>query len=55
MPTLSFKEILIDLLKNDARLIDEQGDLRENLLHEYANELDPQLIELLLKDPQTRE
>lgn len=55
MPTLSFKEILIDLLKNDARLIDEQGDLRENLLHEYANELDPQLIELLLNDPQTRE
>ena len=55
MPTLSFKEILIDLLKNDARLIDEQGDLRENLVHEYANELDPQLIELLLNDPQTRE
>ena len=50
-----FKEILIDLLKNDARLIDEQGDLRENLVHEYANELDPQLIELLLNDSQTRE
>jgi len=41
MPTLSFKEILIDLLKIDARLVDEQGNLRENLLHEYANELDP--------------
>ena len=55
MPTSSFKEILITLLKNDARLIDEQGDLRENLVHEYANELDPQLIELLLNDSQTRE
>lgn len=55
MPTPSFKEILITLLKNDARLIDEQGDLRENLVHEYANELDPQLIELLLNDSQTLE
>ena len=55
MPTPSFKEILITLLKNDARLVDEQDDLRENLVHEYANELDPQLIELLLNDSQTRE
>ena len=55
MPTPSFKEILIDLLKKDTRLVDEQGDLRENLVHEYANELDPQLIELLLNDSQTRE
>lgn len=55
MPTPSFKEILITLLKNDARLIDEQGDLRENLVHEYANELDSHLIELLLNDSQTRE
>ena len=55
MPILSFKEILITLLKNDTRLVDEQGDLRENLVHEYANELDPQLIELLLDDSQTRE
>ena len=50
-----FKEILIDLLKKDTRLVDEQGDLRENLVHEYANELNPQLIELLLNDSQTRE
>ncbi len=55
MPLQNFKEILTNLLKTDARLIDEQGELLINIVHEFANNLDSQLIELLIDEAQTRE
>jgi adenine-specific DNA-methyltransferase len=55
MSLQNFKETLTNLLKTDARLVDELGELLINIVHEFANNLDPQLIELLLNEPQTRE
>lgn len=51
----NFKETLTQLLKQDTRMLDEQGELLINIIHELTNALDPQLIELLLSDVQTRE
>ncbi|MCP9757323.1 site-specific DNA-methyltransferase [Lacihabitans sp. CCS-44] len=44
------KETLLDLLRKDERLFDEEGELKENLLRELIDQHDPQLIELLLND-----
>lgn len=55
MSIKSFKETLTQLLKQDTRLVDEQGELLINIIHELTNALDPQLIELLLDADQTRE
>ncbi len=50
----NFKEHIIQLLLQDDRLKDEQGELRGNLVKEYVNTLDEKLISLLLEDKQTR-
>jgi len=50
----NFKEHIIQLLLQDDRLNDEQGELRGNLVKEYVNTLDEKLITRLLEDEQTR-
>ena len=50
----NFKEHIIQLLLQDDRLNDKQGELRGNLVKEYVNTLDEKLITLLLEDEQTR-
>lgn len=45
---LKLKEELEKLLRTDKRLVDDNGDLRVNLIHEYTNNYDVKLIELLL-------
>lgn len=55
MPNLKLKDTLLDLLKKDSRLTDEQGELRENLLREFADKYDPKLIELLMSNETTRQ
>ena len=49
------KETLLDILKEDQRLFDEQAELKENLLRELIDQYDPQLIELLLNHEITRQ
>ncbi|MBK6980056.1 MAG: site-specific DNA-methyltransferase [Cytophagaceae bacterium] len=49
------KETLLDILKEDQRLFDEQSELKENLLRELIDQYDPQLIELLLNHEITRQ
>jgi adenine-specific DNA-methyltransferase len=49
------KETLIDILKEDQRLFDDQGEVKENLLRELIDQYDPQLIELLLNHEITRQ
>lgn len=49
-----FKETLVNLLLTDTRLIDESGELSTIHVHEYANKLDPQLIEFLIDNEETR-
>ena len=49
-----FKESLLELLQNDERLFDEQGELKENLLRELIDQYDPKLLELLLGNELTR-
>lgn len=51
----NFKTLLENILKTDERLLDEQGELKGNQVHEYANNLDEKLIELLLNNDKTRE
>lgn len=55
MSLQNFKETLTTLLKQDTRLVDEQGELLINFVHEFFNNLNPQLIESLLNEVQTRE
>ena len=49
------KETLLDILKEDQRLFDEQAELKENLLRELIDQYDPQLIGLLLNHEITRQ
>jgi adenine-specific DNA-methyltransferase len=42
------KETLLTLLLTDTRLVDDQGDLKENLFREFVDQYDPQLLDLLL-------
>jgi len=49
-----FKESLLELLQNDERLFDEQGELKENLLRELIDQYDPKLLDLLLGNELTR-
>jgi adenine-specific DNA-methyltransferase len=51
---LKFKNHLISLLLKDDRLKDEQGELKGNLVKEFANTIDEKLITLLLGDEQCR-
>lgn len=53
--TDNFKSVLENILKKDKRLVDDNGELSGNLIHEYASSLDEGLIELLLNEKATRE
>ena len=50
----SLKTHIENLLKTDERLIDENNEIRGNLIRELANKLDERLIELLLNDENAR-
>ena len=52
---IKFKNHLISLLLQDDRLKDEQGELKGNLVKEFANTIDEKLITLLLGDEQCRD
>ena len=45
---LNFKNHLISLLLHDDRLKDEQGELKGNLVKEFANTIDEKLITLFV-------
>lgn len=51
----AFKDHLEKLLLKDSRLVDEQGELKGNVVKKFANELDETLIGYLLEDERTRE
>jgi len=51
----NFKSDLEKILKKDKRLVDENGELNANLIHEYASSLNEGLIDLLLNEVATRE
>jgi adenine-specific DNA-methyltransferase len=50
----NFKNHIITLLLKDDRLKDEQGELKGNLVKEFVNTLDENLITILLEDEKTR-
>jgi adenine-specific DNA-methyltransferase len=50
----NFKHHLIAILLKDDRLKDEQGELKGNLVKEFVNTLDENLITILLEDEKTR-
>jgi adenine-specific DNA-methyltransferase len=52
---LTYKEHLQALLLKDERVKDEQGELKGNVVKEFANKLDEILIETLLLDDKSRE
>tara|TARA_R110001583_G_scaffold91457_1_gene233490 strand:+ start:1114 stop:3201 length:2088 start_codon:yes stop_codon:yes gene_type:complete len=52
--TETFKQHLENLLKNDTRLVDEQGELMGNKIKDLADKLDETFIENLLNDEQSR-
>tara|TARA_R110001583_G_scaffold143023_1_gene295139 strand:- start:333 stop:2414 length:2082 start_codon:yes stop_codon:yes gene_type:complete len=52
---ITYKQHLENLLKKDARLIDEQGELMGNKVKSLADDLDEKLITLLLDDKRSRE
>ena len=49
-----FKNTLTEILKQDSRLINQENELNQNLIKEYADKLDEQFIELLLNNEETR-
>ncbi|MEY3498736.1 MAG: hypothetical protein RL308_405 [Bacteroidota bacterium] len=51
----AFKDHLEKLLLKDARLVDDQGELKGNVVKKFANELDETLIGCLLEDDRTRD
>jgi adenine-specific DNA-methyltransferase len=51
----NFKNHIITLLLKDDRLKDEQDELKGNLVKEFVNTLDENLITILLEDEKTRE
>lgn len=51
----TFKDNLTFLLKTDNRLLDNEGELMINKIHDLADKIDVNLIELLLNDEQTRD
>src|SRR5690606_19381919 len=52
--TETFKKHLENLLKNDTRLVDEQGELMGNKIKDLADKLDETFIETLLNDDESR-
>ena len=53
MPT-NFHQKLIDLLKDDDRLLDEDGELITAAIHRRARQLDHDLVRLLLSDDEIK-
>ena len=51
---MNFKELLLQLLKTDSRLLDSEGELMGNKIQDLADKTDEKLIELLLDNPETR-
>ena len=51
----AFKDHLEKLLLKDTRLVDDQGELKGNVVKKFANELDETLIGCLLEDDRTRD
>lgn len=52
---IAFKDHLEKLLLKDTRLVDDQGELKGNVVKKFANELDEKLIGCLLEDDRTRD
>jgi adenine-specific DNA-methyltransferase len=50
----AFKDHLEKLLLKDTRLVDDQGELKGNVVKKFANELDETIIGYLLEDEKTR-
>lgn len=50
----NFHQKLIDLLKTDERLLDENGKLITTLIHGYVRQLDHALVRLLLREPEIK-
>ena len=51
---MSFKDLLLQLLKTDKRLLDSEGELMGNKIQNLADKTDEMLIELLLDNSETR-
>jgi len=51
----ALKQSIEKLLHTDDRLVDDEGDLRVNLIHDFITNYDEKLIGLLLKEKCTRE
>lgn len=50
----AFKDHVEKLLLKDSRLVDDEGELKGNVVKKFANELDENLIGYLLEDERTR-
>lgn len=55
MTNNKYKQHLENLLKQDARFIDDEGELMGNKVKSFTDDLDEKLIELLLQDEASRE
>ena len=51
---MNFKDLLLQLLKTDSRLLDSEGELMGNKIQDFADKTDEKLIELLLDNSETR-
>jgi adenine-specific DNA-methyltransferase len=51
---MKFKDLLLELLKTDNRLLDSEGELMGNKIQDLADKTDEKLIELLLDNSETR-
>ena len=54
MAIKTYKEHLEDLLKQDIRFVDDEGELMGNKVKSFTDDLDEKLIELLLQDERSR-
>lgn len=55
MANNTYKQHLENLLKQDARFVDDEGELMGNKVKSFTDDLDEKLIELLLQDEASRE
>lgn len=51
---MNFKDLLLQLLQTDSRLLDSEGELMGNKIQDLADKTDEKLIELLLDNSETR-
>src|SRR5690606_16244346 len=54
MANNTYKQHLENLLKQDARFVDDEGELMGNKVKSFTDDLDEKLIELLLQDEPSR-